>query len=156
MKKHGTVTMTCSVCGLSGHNKRYHDTHDAPQQDWFGPAAVSQNESQTSASTAKGKLQPRRSQQSAAAATSKPAPSEFHFMPTPGIIPANSDLYTTEGPAPAMQPTGMENVVTSELMTEVQTQSFSVDNMVDYLNQIREEEQVSQNKRLKNRRGIRR
>ncbi|KAL2523865.1 Uncharacterized protein Adt_08919 [Abeliophyllum distichum] len=155
-------TCTCKKWDLTGipcaHGcAAIQEKRDQPiHYDWFGPAAVSQNGSQTSASTAKGKLQPRRSQQSAAASTSKPAPSEFHFMPTPGIIPANSDLYTTEGPAPTMQPAGMENVVTSELMTEVQTQSFFVDNMVDDLNQIREEEQVCQNKRLKNRRGIRR
>ncbi|KAL2553936.1 Uncharacterized protein Fot_07555 [Forsythia ovata] len=110
--------------------------------DWFGHATVSQNESQTLASTAKGKLQPRRSQNSATPATFEPAPSEFYFMHTPGIIPANSDVYTTEGPAPDLQPAGMENAMTSLLMTEVQTQSFSLDNMVDDLNQIQEDEQL--------------
>ncbi|KAL2552618.1 hypothetical protein Fot_06237 [Forsythia ovata] len=108
--------------------------------DWFGHATVSQNESQTLASTAKGKLQPRRSQNSATPATFEPAPSEFYFMPTPGIIPANSVVYTIEGPASDLQPAGMENAVTSLLMTEVQTQSFSLDNMVDDLNQIQEDE----------------
>ncbi|KAL2541503.1 SWIM-type domain-containing protein [Abeliophyllum distichum] len=94
MKKHGTVTMTCSICRLTGHNKCYHDKHDAPQQDWLGPDDASQTMSQKSASTAKGKLQPRRSKKSASTSTCEPAPPKFHFMPTPGFIPATSDMYT--------------------------------------------------------------
>ncbi|KAL2466983.1 hypothetical protein Adt_42834 [Abeliophyllum distichum] len=27
--------MTCSECGLQGHNKRYHLRHGAPGNDWF-------------------------------------------------------------------------------------------------------------------------
>ncbi|KAL2523921.1 Uncharacterized protein Adt_08975 [Abeliophyllum distichum] len=133
MKKHGTVTMTCSICGLTGHNKRYHDKHDTPQQDWLGPDAASQTMSQKSASTAKGKLQPRRSKKSASTSTCEPAPPEFHFMPTPGFIPATSDMYTTIGPDPDVQLVGMENANLSELMNEVQSQSFYFDNMVDDL-----------------------
>ncbi|KAL2516724.1 Uncharacterized protein Adt_12971 [Abeliophyllum distichum] len=34
MKKKGSVVMTCSVCGLTGHNKRYHEKKDAPHEDW--------------------------------------------------------------------------------------------------------------------------
>ncbi|XP_022889642.1 uncharacterized protein LOC111405125 [Olea europaea var. sylvestris] len=32
MKKQGFVLMTCSVCGGKGHNKRYHQGPDAPQE----------------------------------------------------------------------------------------------------------------------------
>ncbi|KAL2517849.1 Uncharacterized protein Adt_14096 [Abeliophyllum distichum] len=43
-----------------------------------------------------GKLQPIRSHKSA---LTEPSPSEFYYMPTPDIIPANSNLYNTNGPA---------------------------------------------------------
>ena len=29
VKKKGRVSMTCDVCGLEGHNKRYHARRDA-------------------------------------------------------------------------------------------------------------------------------
>lgn len=30
MKREDGVKMTCNVCGLTGHNKRYHERDDAP------------------------------------------------------------------------------------------------------------------------------
>ncbi|XP_052190007.1 uncharacterized protein LOC127799830 [Diospyros lotus] len=36
VKKKGRVFMTCSVCGLEGHNKRYHARRDAPREEnWY-------------------------------------------------------------------------------------------------------------------------
>ncbi|KAL2522196.1 Uncharacterized protein Fot_26119 [Forsythia ovata] len=88
------------------------------------------------------------------ASTSEAAASDFNFMPTPGIIPA--DMYTTDGPEPNLQPAGMTNANLSELMNEVQTQSFSFDNMIDDLQQMQEDEQVRMNsKRAKKTRVVR-
>ncbi|KAL2548713.1 Uncharacterized protein Fot_10243 [Forsythia ovata] len=35
MKRKCQVVMTCSECGLQGHNKRYHLRPGAPGNDWF-------------------------------------------------------------------------------------------------------------------------
>ncbi|KAL2517444.1 hypothetical protein Adt_13691 [Abeliophyllum distichum] len=74
-----------------------------------------------------GKLQYRISYKLASTATPEPPPSEFHFMPFPGIMPANSDLYDKSKPAPDVHLTGMENALAPDLINEVQTQSFSFD-----------------------------
>ncbi|KAL2513973.1 Uncharacterized protein Fot_27944 [Forsythia ovata] len=115
--------------------------------DWYGDDVVqletdvaSQNANQCQPDVTKDKLQSRRSRQSASTATSKPSPSDFHFMPTPRIVPRNSD----EPPS---------DVMASELLNEVHSQSFSFDNMVDELQQMEEDEQVRmKSKRAKNRR----
>ncbi|KAL2521549.1 hypothetical protein Fot_25557 [Forsythia ovata] len=105
---------------------------------WFG-------ESECQPDVTKDKLQPRRSRQSAANATSEPSPSEFHFMPIPGIVPRNHDMCNTVGPPPF--------AVGSEILS----QDFSVDNMVDDLQQMEENEQVRmKSKRAKHRRIARR
>ncbi|KAL2557665.1 Uncharacterized protein Fot_02404 [Forsythia ovata] len=72
-------------------------------QEWYGDDVVqtdvaSQNSNQCQAAVTKGKLQPRRSHQSAANATSEPSPSEFYFIPTPGIVPRNDNLCNAVGP----------------------------------------------------------
>ncbi|KAL2526769.1 Uncharacterized protein Adt_11823 [Abeliophyllum distichum] len=111
--------------------------------------------SQKLASTAKGKLQPRRSKKLASTSTCELEPPEFHFMPTPSFIPATSDMYTTIGPDPDVQPIGMENANLLELMNELQSQSFSFDSMVDDLQQMQEDEQAKmKSKRAKNRRVV--
>ncbi|KAL2533642.1 Uncharacterized protein Adt_06993 [Abeliophyllum distichum] len=66
MKRAGTVTMTCGLCGLSSHNKRYHDRRNASNE---------------------AKLQPRRSTKSASSQSHEPQQAEFQFMASPGIIP---------------------------------------------------------------------
>ncbi|KAL2511669.1 hypothetical protein Adt_17269 [Abeliophyllum distichum] len=58
--------MTCSICGLSGHNKRYHDEN---------------------ASCSQSKLQPRRSNTSAGSQTDAREQAEFQFTPTQCNIP---------------------------------------------------------------------
>ncbi|KAL2489736.1 Uncharacterized protein Fot_43028 [Forsythia ovata] len=99
----------------------------------------------------RGKLQPRRSHPlaSTAAATAEPSQPEFHFMPTPGIIPATTDMYNANGP-----PLDVPNVMMDDLQ---QTHSFSFDNMVDDLQQMQDDEQLrKKSKRAKNRRVLRR
>ncbi|KAL2532279.1 hypothetical protein Adt_05630 [Abeliophyllum distichum] len=103
-----------------------------------------------------GKLQPKRSHKPTSTATSKPLPFEFHFMPTLGIIPTNSNLYNKNGSAPDVHPTGMKNTGASHQINEIQTHSFSFNNMVDDIQQIDEGEQVRmKSKRAKNRRIVR-
>ncbi|KAL2484794.1 hypothetical protein Adt_29550 [Abeliophyllum distichum] len=106
-----------------------------------------QNVSQTS--TAMGKFQPRRSHPAASTAASEPSRSEFHFMPTPRIIPATTDLSNANGPPPD---------VPDDMVDDLQqTHSFSFDNMVDDLQQIRDDEQLrKKSKRAKSRRHLRR
>ncbi|KAL2548962.1 hypothetical protein Fot_10492 [Forsythia ovata] len=103
---------------------------------WFGqdvdqsiPDVESQNVTQKS-----------QSRKSASTATPEPSPFEFQFMPNPGIMPANSTLYNKSGPTLDVHGTCMGNALASDVINEVQTQSFSFDNMVDDLQQMEQEE----------------
>ncbi|KAL2505671.1 Uncharacterized protein Adt_21292 [Abeliophyllum distichum] len=100
LKKKGSVVMTCSVCGLTGHNKRYHDKEDAPHEDWSAlpvePLLDSQN---TSTTQTRPKLQARRSKKNRKPTSEdQPQPSEFQFMPTPGFGHDNDPVHNS-GPA---------------------------------------------------------
>ncbi|KAL2556744.1 Uncharacterized protein Fot_01483 [Forsythia ovata] len=112
--------------------------------EWYGDDVVqtdvaSQNSNQCQAAVTTGKLQPRRSHQSTANA--EPSSSEFHFIPTPGIVPRNDNLCNAVRP-PAVA-----------VCSEILSQSFSVDSMVDDLQQMEENEQaMMKSKRAKNRR----
>ncbi|KAL2539119.1 Uncharacterized protein Adt_00097 [Abeliophyllum distichum] len=145
MKRVGTVTMTCSLCGLTGHNKRYHDKSNVSHEEFFGQEmdqsvqdCGSQNITKTSQSRAK--LQPRRCQKSGSSQPNEPQVSDMRFMPTPGII----------GPAGAVH--GPDVAVHGpDLQPNV-----SFDNMVEDL-QLMEREEQSRMKaqRAKNKRNLR-
>ncbi|KAL2533189.1 Uncharacterized protein Adt_06540 [Abeliophyllum distichum] len=139
IRNHGVATR----CNL-----RMKTNDDKRAQEWYGDDVVqlqtdvaSQNANQCQADVTKGKLQPRRSRQSAANVTSEPSPSEFHFMPTPRIVSRNHNMCNAVGP-PLV-------AVGSEILS----QGFSVDNMVDDLQQMEKNEQARmKSKRAKNKR----
>ncbi|CAA2995672.1 Hypothetical predicted protein [Olea europaea subsp. europaea] len=92
MKKQGFVLMTCSVCGGKGHNKRYHQRLDAPQEAKLVP--------RRSNTTSRNEVQPPR-----------PQPSEFQFMPAPGLVVANATEYDWSDPSLAKRGyLGIENI----------------------------------------------
>ncbi|KAL2480187.1 SWIM-type domain-containing protein [Abeliophyllum distichum] len=77
LKKKGSVVMMC-ICRLTGHNKRYHERDDAPHET---------------------KLQLRRSNRKCTTAPGlQPPPSEFQFIPTPGVGLSNTDMYNKASP----------------------------------------------------------
>ncbi|KAL2469933.1 Uncharacterized protein Adt_38069 [Abeliophyllum distichum] len=128
--------MTCSACGATRHNKRYHDRPDA---DWFQncvettiPDGCNQNnminETQTS------KLYPRRSKNIMGLNNmiNEPQPSNFQFMPTLGI-----DLAEHAG-----------SVVPSPIL-EVITKTMGLNNMIKDLEQMQQQEDARMRKKAK-------
>ncbi|KAL2522322.1 hypothetical protein Fot_26245 [Forsythia ovata] len=82
MKRKGQVVMTCSECGLRGHNKRYHLRPEAPSD---------------------GKLVPNRGNEGISSQPQETRP-VYHFMPTLGLDlqgqrkgPASSSLHVVGG-----------------------------------------------------------
>ncbi|KAL2533455.1 Uncharacterized protein Adt_06806 [Abeliophyllum distichum] len=124
MKRVGTVTMTCSLCGLSGHNKRYHDKRTASNELFV---AEQGDHSIQDCGSQSGKLQPRRATKSASSQTHEPLSgpaAEFQFMPTPSVIPQHMSGPAADIPGNDLQ------------------QNLSFENMVDDLQLMQNEEQA--------------
>ncbi|CAA3017582.1 Hypothetical predicted protein [Olea europaea subsp. europaea] len=76
--------MTCLICGLQGHNKRYHSRHDAPLDDWFEGELQQVGVQCNSYGTARGKMVVIGGK-GASSVTHTAQNSPFHFMPAPTI-----------------------------------------------------------------------
>ncbi|XP_022891203.1 uncharacterized protein LOC111406185 [Olea europaea var. sylvestris] len=100
LNKKGTMIITCSLCGLIGHNKRYHQKTNAPQ-DWYYGVANPANKGSTShvrSKSSRAKLVPRRPSSMPIPGVQPPVPaSNFQFMPTPGICITNGAHITDYG-----------------------------------------------------------
>ncbi|KAL2509117.1 uncharacterized protein Fot_32764 [Forsythia ovata] len=76
--------MTCSECGLQGHNKRYHLRPDAPSNEWYNaPLDPVGNEMDTQTGT-RTKLVPNGGSEGPSI-EAQPQHTVCHFMPTPGV-----------------------------------------------------------------------
>ncbi|KAL2511283.1 Uncharacterized protein Adt_16883 [Abeliophyllum distichum] len=91
VRRKGQVTMTCSVCGLEGHNSRYHLRRDAPDNCKMVPKRGNRG------SSSQGEV----------------LQSSFRFMPTPGVSHPCAAQGIISGPFASM-PTNMATAVITE------------------------------------------
>ncbi|KAL2491841.1 Uncharacterized protein Adt_27469 [Abeliophyllum distichum] len=98
MKKKDCVVMTCSVCELTGHNKKYHEQDDAPQEEWYGDIPDGEMHNTNNEEQTMSKLRPRRkNSKSSAAPHYEQPPSTFQFIPTPGVRLPKTAVYNKSG-----------------------------------------------------------
>ncbi|KAL2465618.1 Uncharacterized protein Adt_41469 [Abeliophyllum distichum] len=123
LKKKGSVVMTCSVCGLTGLNKKYHERDDAPHEEWNGDIPDEQIQLTNNQEPTMSKLRPRRkNSKSSAAPAHEPSPSTFQFMPTPGVGLSNTAVYNKSGPYidnPGGSSVGIERAMASNIEEDI-------------------------------------
>ncbi|KAL2541719.1 SWIM-type domain-containing protein [Abeliophyllum distichum] len=98
IKNKGSVVMTCSVCMLTRHNKRYHEQYDAPHEDWYAniPEDEMQNINDQPQTMSKHQSM-RNNKKSSAAPDQQPSPSSFQFMPTLVVGLSKTTVYNKSG-----------------------------------------------------------
>ncbi|KAL2504839.1 Uncharacterized protein Adt_20460 [Abeliophyllum distichum] len=138
MKRKGQVIMTCSECGLEGHNKRYHLRAYAPTTDWFNAQLEEVEIERDNRSTGKnkGKLTPKRSTTSASNQT-RETESMIQFIPTPGVDTRHADLNMLSGPEvsrPVAE--GLSKGNTEVEAAVIITEEVDISTMVDELEQL--------------------
>ncbi|XP_022852585.1 uncharacterized protein LOC111374185 [Olea europaea var. sylvestris] len=163
MKKRGTVLMTCSVSGRTGHNMRYHRRPDAPQEDSVAydvERTIQERSNQINDDNLRAKLVPRRSNTSPRYEVQPPPPpsaSEFQFMPTPGLGLTNDAQYDWSAP-PLTEPGSSMTVkgMLTRAFVQIPTENIPVQNMVEDLQQIDAQENAQKRAaRAKNRKVVR-
>ncbi|KAL2481118.1 Uncharacterized protein Adt_34084 [Abeliophyllum distichum] len=128
LKKYGTMIMTCSICGGTGHNKRYHQRPDAPNEEWLAHNlyhTCSQRSSQIDKGRSRAKLVPRRPNTSLGDEVEPlpPPPSEFQFMPTAGIGLTKDAQVEKFGPLLTMPTPAITSLLTMvEDLQEIENQ----------------------------------
>ncbi|KAL2489684.1 uncharacterized protein Fot_42976 [Forsythia ovata] len=140
MKRKGQVVMTCSECGLEGHNKRYHLMADAPTTDWFNAQLEEVEIERDNRSTEKKKLTPKRSTTSASNQAQE-TESMLQFMPTPGVDTRHADLNVLSGPEvsrPVAE--GLSKGNTEVEAAVIITEEVDISTMVDELEQLESQE----------------
>ncbi|KAL2540374.1 Uncharacterized protein Adt_01352 [Abeliophyllum distichum] len=140
MRRKGQVVMTCSECGLKGHNKRYHSRADAPINDLFNAELEEVEIDRVNRSTGKkkGKLTPKRSTTSASN-QARERESMLQFMPTLGANMQHGDLNVLSGLL-ASRPVaeGMSRGITEAAV--IITEEVDISTMVDELEQLESQE----------------
>ncbi|KAL2525338.1 Uncharacterized protein Adt_10392 [Abeliophyllum distichum] len=135
LKRKGQVVMTCSECGLQGHNKRYHLRLDAPNDEWYNaPLRPVGNEMETPLG-ARTKLVPNRGSDGTST-ESEHQHTTCQFMPTPGI-----DMRgIREGPAATSIDVEGGNIKENASSTNVRMEEIDISPMVDELERYNNEE----------------